>query len=440
MSINSSKLALFGNKPKYQFDHFPIDRVSLAKGGEEMLLECVQSGRWSMFTSEHIEKFENEFADYIGARHAILVNSCTTALMASLASIGVGNGCKVVVPAYTYIGTALPARMLGAKIEWVDIGQNTHGISPDSLREKLSEMKIDAILYPLLFGASDNFQEIIEISKSHSVPIVFDCAQFLGQQKVTKTMTEAGICCFSFGESKILRIGEGGAIATNSDELAERVRLFRHEGEAWLGERQSRVSLDVITPEDVLRNLASKSVGTNLRPSAMAAAIGRTQLSDIDAFLAATHHNAKVLRTELKNIASLNLPHDNNRIWWTFPILINDSEIDRDTLLAALLAEGIPVGVHFPRLLPDHPIFKSDEKTVELNFVNAKKFSEKHFVLPIYPRCNDRHMREIANCVRVVIESAEIRTKQAKENALTFLEKHTMTELSAGLYMFMNPS
>lgn len=434
MSI-TGKLALFGGTKKVPQNSIPIDRAAVTIEGLNAVSESLLTGKWSMFTSPEVPLFEGEFSQFVGSEHTVLVNSCTTAILASLHVLGISSGDLVGAPAYTYVGTCLPILELGAKPVWIDISSNSQNLDPNSLRIKLDEQNLSAVVLPLLFGDERNALECAELCLARGVPVVFDCAQFLGNKEITSKLSEMGLCCFSFGESKILRLGEGGAICTNSRGLSEALMRYRHEGESWLGKDDSRVSLSEVSPLDVLRSLASTHRGLNFRPLGYTAALGRVQIRDLDGVLKATQKNALLMKELLAPIKAISLPHDRS-VWWTFPFTINTPNLSRDVLMAALLAEGIPVGVHFPRLMPHHPIFEIKELG-EPDYPNANLFSLSHLVLPIYSRLGDADIHKMAEVILYVLSEPSLYDKESLLISLKFLEKSKLTELSSGLYMFL---
>ena len=428
-------LALLGARPRFTQDGIPPDRATISPAGMDAVVGALQSGRWSMFTSPEVPSFEAEFAAFVGAKHAVFVNSCTTAILAALNVLGITHGDLVGVPAYTYIGTCLPLLELGAKPVWIDISEDSQNLDAASLRGRLEQRQLSAVVIPLLFGDARGIQAIVDLCVAKGVPMVFDCAQFLGDQAITTKLSECGLCCFSFGESKILRLGEGGAVTTSSQDYAEAVRRYRHEGESWLSKGASRVSLSEVSPLDVMNSLASAHRGLNLRPLACTAALGRVQLQELDGFLDSTRKNAKTLKECLASAQGIALPTD-RLVWWTFPCIVDQGRTPRDVLLAALLAEGVPVGVHFPRLMPRHPVFNEGREDCG-SYPNALSFSSRHLVLPIYPALQGPEMMEIGNVVSDVLGSLELSDPNANAAAREFLAKSRLTELSSGLYMYL---
>lgn len=431
-----AELALLGAAPRVRKGSIPRDSANASEEGLEAIRRIIHSGAWSMFTSSEVSAFEEEFAAYVGATHAVLLNSCTTAIYAALVAMGVKRLDQVVVPAFTYIGTCMPLLEVGALPVWTDVGPTAPNLDPEAVDHALASRDVRAIIMPLLFGSSAAASGVAEAARTAGTPVIFDCAQFLGDRAVTSRLSEVGVCCFSFGESKMLRVGEGGAITTNAHDIAERVRRFRHEGEAWLRADLSRMELDSITPADVLASLASPDRGLNLRPTAYMAALARVQLNHLPSFLHATEANAGRIRNAIGDQPLLAGP-DDREIWWTYPCLVREP-LQRFCALAALLAEGVPVGVHFPRLVPSHPVFGEEPpSSLRRRFPNATRFADSHIVLPLYPAISPQNAQLLGTVVRAVIEDPALLSDAATTASANFLERRRLADLSSGLYMFL---
>jgi perosamine synthetase len=429
-------LALLGGERRVESGRIPPDGADISEASVKAVVRTLQSGHWSMFTSNEVQEFEDAFARYVGAEHAVLVNSCTTAILAALRANEVGPNDYVALPAFTYVGTGVPVYEVGARPAWVDVGKRAPNVDPSSLEAMVAKSEIAAAVVPLLFGCSDDVEDAAAICEASGTAMIFDCAQFLGDRAVTAKLATLGMCCFSFGESKILRIGEGGAVTTNSAHLAERVRRFRHEGEAWLRADLSRVDLSDISPSDVISALATTQNGLNLRPLAIAAALGRSQLTDLPDFLKATCTNAGVLGECLVGEELLTVPAERNT-WWSYPCVLREP-LERDVLLAALLSEGVPAGVHFPRLLPEHPLFARSCRKGRIEFPNASRFADRHIVLPIYPRIDPGTARLIGEVTREVLQEPRLLSAAARDASRELLQTARLAELNAGLYMFLS--
>lgn len=430
--------ALLGGQAISSFANFPRDRVAVSERCVEAGVRSLREGAWSMFTSPEVAEFEAEFAHFVGAKHAVLVNSCTTAILASLMALGIGPGDYVALPAYTYIGSCMPVLALGARPVLIDIDPTTASMDLAALREALRGYPIRAVIHVHLFGLCKNAVEVTELCRSHGAAYVADCAQFLGDRCATSFLVDSGPACFSFGESKLLRLGEGGAVATNSDELAERLRLARHEGELWTRLRSSRLVGALPTPDDILGGLASVQQGLNLRPLAIIAAIGRVMLEELPARLNKLATNAERLTRSLAKHSEVILPLPGPRTWWTFPLCINPVHVERDVVLAAMLAEGVPVGIHFPRLVADHPIAKDCGAVIPSPTLGAQRFADSHLVLPIYESLGSEHIDALSDALAKVLRNGErLRLPESKSRARRLLTTRSISELCDGLFIFL---
>jgi perosamine synthetase len=427
--------ALLGGPRTVPAGFFPRDRSTASPAAQEAVAVCLTSGAWSMFTSGEVAAFERELAAAVGAEHAILLNSCTTAIHACLLALGVGPKDRVAVPAYTYVGTCLPAAAVGAELVFVDIDPRTQSLAAADLERALDAGPVRAVIQAHLFGAAYGAGAVTRLCRERGIFYIADCAQFIGDREATAGLLVDGPCCFSFGESKTLRIGEGGAVATNSAELADRVRQARHEGEIWLRQGTSRLGGEPPAPRDVLQGLASVRIGLNYRPPALMAALARVQLRELPAALARTEANAQRLLAALAGLPGLTLPAPRN-LWWTFPVLV-ESPFERDVLLAALLAEGIPAGVHFPRLMNEHPTLCQAASNGGSAFPGAELFACGHLVLPVFPALGPEHMDCIAAGVRKVLAADADGRAAMAQPAADLLENARVAELCSGLFIYL---
>ncbi|WP_255176118.1 DegT/DnrJ/EryC1/StrS family aminotransferase [Bordetella genomosp. 5] len=433
-----STLALLGGDALACSRQFPRNRVKASEDCGNAAIRALQSGGWSMFTSDEVSAFETEFAQFVGAKHTVLVNSCTTAILASLMASGIGPGDHVAVPGYTYIGTCMPVLALGAHPVLIDIDPTTQSMDPRSLAQAFEQYSIRAVVQAHLFGLCSGAAEIVELCGRHNAVYIADNAQLLGERGITSTLAEYGATCFSFGESKLLRLGEGGAIATNSDALAERLRLARHEGEQWTRLNSSRLVGTQPTTNDLIEHLSSVQAGLNFRPFSVAAAIGRVMLRELPERLQKLSANAAVFNGLLGGHSCLKLPAEGVRTWWTYPLCVDPKHIERNVALAALLAEGIPVGVHFPRLISEHPTVKERARIGPSGLMGATQFSKTHLVLPIYPSLDTKDIETMCAAVsKVLVNGNDLKSELARARAEHLLKTRPISELCDGLFIFL---
>ncbi|TMP99915.1 MAG: DegT/DnrJ/EryC1/StrS family aminotransferase, partial [Thaumarchaeota archaeon] len=179
-------------------------------------------GKW-------VREFEEKLKRLLQVRHVLAVNSGTSALFTSLSALGVKEGDEVILPSFTFVSTANVIIALHAKPVFVDIKED-YNVDPAKIKKAVSR-KTKAIIPVHLYGYPADLDEIQEIARSHSAAVVEDAAESIGaayRGRQTGSTSEFG--CFSLYATKVITSGEGGAIATNDDELAERVRLIRNHG------------------------------------------------------------------------------------------------------------------------------------------------------------------------------------------------------------------
>jgi perosamine synthetase len=223
-----------------------------------------------------VAEFEKELADTIGTEHVIAVNSGTSALLATLHALGVGPGSFVPVAAYSWIATANVITLLGGDPVFIDIEEETHAMDPDRLDSSLHEIsdqgdidRVPCIVAVDPFGYVADMHRIEAIADQYGIPVVEDAACALGAKLNGRTAGSFGIAgCFSFHPRKIITTGEGGAVATDDDRLAEFIRAFRHHGQSVRGIERS-----------------FGLPGNNLRMTDFQAALGRSQLQRLDVLL-----------------------------------------------------------------------------------------------------------------------------------------------------------
>lgn len=206
----------------------PIARTSLSESDIASVLEPLKSG-W-LVQGPKVRAFEEEWALFTGAKNAVAVTSCTSALHLSLAALGFGPEDEAIVPAFTWISTANVVEQLGGKVIFCDIDLDTFNIDTSQIEEKITQ-KTKVILPVHLFGLSADMRPIIELARRHNLSIVEDAACGFGSfYKNAHVGTLGDTGCFSFHPRKAITTGEGGMVTTDSSVLAEKLRRLRDHG------------------------------------------------------------------------------------------------------------------------------------------------------------------------------------------------------------------
>jgi len=288
---------------------------------------------------EHVKSFQNELAAYLDVKHVIACANGTDALQISMMALGLKPGDEIITPSFTYIATTEVIGLLGLKPVFVDCDPENFNISVDEV-EKAITKKTKAIVPVHLFGQSSDMKFIMSLAKKYNLFVIEDNAQaigsnYLGFNQPQKTGTIGNIGCTSFFPSKNLGcFGDGGAMMTNDDELAKKLRMIANHGQS------KRYYHDI--------------VGCNSRLDNIQAAVLRIKLKELDQYILNRQKAANYYDQNLKDLDQLTLPFrnlDSNHVFHQYTLKLDDS-IVRDELIQYLADKNIPAMVYYP--VPAH--------------------------------------------------------------------------------------
>ena len=342
-----------------------------------------------------VRAFESAFANYVGTKFAVAVNSCTAALHLSMRALNIGTGDEVIVPDLTFAATANAPIFCGAKPVLADIDEDTFNLSPKQALKKITS-KTKAIIPVHYGGQSCDMKELLEIAQDYHINVVEDCAHSLGADfQGKKTGNFGAMGCFSFYPTKIITTLEGGMITTNDEKLDKRLRLLREHGmsrNAFQRENCATWYYDVV------------DLGYNYRLTDPQAALGASQLKRVDEGIERRIRIAGYYDNAL-NKANLGIvvPHRamlRSHIFHLYTIKIPKSQggLIRNELFKCLTSAGIQSSVHYTplHLMTFYKQFL-DQKTD--SFPVAEKIHDQILSLPLYPTLSKRNATMIANRV-----------------------------------------
>jgi dTDP-4-amino-4,6-dideoxygalactose transaminase len=332
-------------------------------------------GASAFILGQEVERFEAEFAGYCGTRYCVGVNSGTAALTIMLQAAGIGPGDEVIVPAHTFIATALAVVHAGATPVCCDVDAGTGLIDPGAAATAVGS-RTAAILPVHLYGQPCAMVALRALAERHGLALFEDAAQAHGadyQGARAGSLGKAG--AFSFYPSKNLgALGDGGAICTDDEELAEQARWLRDLG------RDARGT----------HHLA----GYNERLDGLQAALLRVKLPHLDGWNASRRELAARYRELLPAGAELLGEVDGATcIYHLFPIRVDN----RDGLATQLSEEGIATGVHYRRSLPDQPALRG---LIECDAPQARDWASRELSLPLFPELNGDQLERVAAVVQ----------------------------------------
>lgn len=352
--------------------------LTLEKQIDQAIKNILRSS--SFIKGEALEKFEHEFAKFIGTKHAVGVASGTDALHLSLLALGIGPGDEVVLPVYTFIATAYAVLYVGAKPVFIDIDPLTYNIDVSKIEEKITK-KTKAIIPVHLYGQPAEMDKILSIAKKHRLFVLEDAAQAHGAfYKKRSVGTFGKLAAFSFYPGKNLgAYGDGGAITTNSIKLATSLKELREYG----------------SKSKYIFNL----LGYNSRLDSLQAAILAVKLQYLNEWNkkrqgAADYYTKKIYQ----EIPFIKTPTIAKGVTSVFHLYVIQTP-KRDKLLKYLLSLGIQVGIHYP--IPLH--LQKSLKSLgykKRDFPIAEKLSSRILSLPIFPELTFKQQEYIVESIK----------------------------------------
>jgi dTDP-4-amino-4,6-dideoxygalactose transaminase len=264
---------------------------------------------------KRVQEFEFLLRRYLSIKHVIAVNSGTSALLAALLALGLKEGDEVLLPSFTFVASANSVVAAGGTPVFVDINKADYTVNVKDLARKITK-KTRAIMPVHLYGHPADLDEIGELAYSNSLEIVEDACQSLGSEyRKRQTGTFGSMGCFSMYASKVLTSGEGGAITTDDDLLADRLRMIRNHG--------------------MVEGYDTRVFGLNLRLPEICAAIAKGQMKKLDEMLEKRRNNAKLLtdllsHSEVDGFTTPVEPDDGHKKfnWYLYTVAIGSRQTE----------------------------------------------------------------------------------------------------------------
>lgn len=363
----------------------------------------VLRSRW-ITTGAQASAFEAEFAEAVGAPHAVALNSCTAALHLSLEAFGVGPGDLVYVPAYTFAASAEVVRYLGAVPVLVDVDPETLCIDVRALRSLVEDAvtrgdRPAAVIPVHISGVACEMTEIWDLARKYDLAVVEDAAHAFPstyQDRPVGWVPEdvRSTVCYSFYATKTLTTGEGGMAVTRDEKVADRIRMMSLHGlsrQAWDRYSGGTWRYDILAP------------GYKYNLTDMAAALGRVQLRRSDEMRA---KRADIARRYSQAFADLpvqvpTVPEDRTSAWHLYLLrLTEEHQIkDRDLVIERLRGAGIGISVHFIPLHL-HTYYRETFDVTERDFPIATREFERVFSLPLWSAMSNEDIDRVITVVR----------------------------------------
>jgi perosamine synthetase len=431
----SNTLAILGGTPVSR-ESLPEELPCIGREEEEALGEVVKSRMISVFTSPKILEFEQKFADLVGVPYAVTVNSGTAAIHSALIAIGCKEGDEVIVPVYTYVASAIPMMIERSRVIFADIDPDTMNIDPESVKSLITR-KTKAVMPVHLFGNPADLHTLGEICHDTGSILVEDAAQAVGASFAGNHVGSQNIGCFSFGETKMITCGEGGMVTCTSKELYNRLVAIRQEGETIGKYATTDPTMSSLTAEDVIHGIDYHIMGYNYRMTAFQAAVGSCQIDKLPDIVRMRRDNAHYLMSRLGSFSELRFQsvHPKAQPVYNRLVLRVDPSIDRDAFLGALMAEGVPAGVWYPRLLTEGVLMSQTfPDQAKKKFPGASALCASELVLPVYPGLTQCHLDLIVEAVEKVCVAFS-GDPVIQRNVRNAMKKRNLARFFSSVYM-----
>lgn len=346
----------------------PLSKVYFDNKEPSVLKEVLNSG-WLTHGPKNKE-FEEMFAQYIGVKHAITVNSCASALFIAVKALEITG--EVILPSFTFAASANAIVTAGAKPIFAEIDYQTGNIDPEDIKRKITK-RTQAIMPVHFAGQSCQMDKIMEIAKKYKLYVIEDSAEAIGAEFKGKKTGSFAIGCFSFFPTKNMTTGEGGMITTNNQKLDKKIRTLIGHGIS------KSTSQRIKTNKPWFR--AATLAGYNFRMSNLLAGLGVEQLKKLDKMNQMRRKNATYLNQKLKDIVEVPFEMKNAKhVYQMYTIKVNK---DRDKLVRKLKEKNIEASVHFDPPVHLHPYYKKNYPSGKMPV--TEKLSKTIITLPMYP-------------------------------------------------------
>lgn len=330
------------------------------------------------------KRFEQEFAEKIGVKHASATTSCTAALQLAVASLGIGGGEEVIIPSFTFPASANAVAREGAKPVFCDIDLGSYNIDASKVEELITE-RTTAVMPVHLFGQSVDMDPLMALAEKHGLRVIEDAACAVGTLYKEKHVGGFGdFGCFSFHPRKVLTTGEGGMITTNDDSLSEIASSLKDHGKTF---REGKMLFG--------------RRGFNYRLSDVLAAIGLTQLNKLDSTIKRRQELAGRYTELLEDVEDVVPPAQTpygNHTFQSYVLLIEKKGV-RDKIIALLKEKGIEtqIGTYAVHLQPAY----SNEKTF---LPNSEHAFQNTLTLPLYTQMTETEQETVVTELKNALE------------------------------------
>lgn len=351
----------------------PIVRPMIGDDEKRAVLAVLESGHLAQ--GEVVAQFERAFAEVAGTRHCVATSSGTTALHLALLARGIGAGDEVVTSPFSFIASANSILYCGGRPVFADIEPATFNLDPIAVEAAITP-RTRALMPVHLFGQSCDMDALGEIARRHELLLVEDACQAHGATWRGRPVGSFGVGCFSFYPTKNLTTAEGGAITTDDDDLADRLRMMRNHG--------------------MRRRYHHEIVGYNFRMTDLQAAIGLAQMPHLARWTEGRRAIAAYYDARLAGVVTPAVRAEAAHVYHQYTIRVRG---DRDAVVARLAEAGIGTGIYYP--IPLH----QQECYADMGFgrfLEAERAAREVLSLPVRPDLTEAERAAVVEAVNAL--------------------------------------
>ena len=378
---------------------------------KESALQCLSRSDSSIFVGNTISSFENKLAKYLKSKYSLALPNCTLSIYATLQTLGIQPDDEVIVPNLTHASSIYPILMSGAKLKVCEFLPNSYNYDIESIK-KIITPKTKFFLACYLYGMPLNIQEIKDLCEEHGIILIEDVALAFGTKingKYAGTFGKVG--CYSFNDTKMLRIGEGGAIVTDDKDIFEQIEHFRHIGEVFNSTKKSSASSNTTYRDLLFNGLSNSGRGLNLRPSPITFSTGLKRLEVIDEYLFKRREKLKIYYKNLSNITGVHFisNFNNSNIEQYGPIalwiVLDNRFYDRNKIILGAMNMGIPIGSFNYNTIIKNDYFRNFILNKNDNFNNSQYIRDNSIFLPLYESLSLEDVEKISFAFKYVLDN-----------------------------------
>jgi perosamine synthetase len=366
----------------------PIAKPYLTAEEAQAAYDTILSG-W-ITQGPRVAEFEEKFAAYTGARYAVAVSNCTTALHLAMIVAGIGPDDEVICPSMSYVATANSIKYVGAKPVFAEINPDTYNLDIDDVAQKITA-KTKAILLVHQIGMPGDIDAFKNLADKHNLKLIEDAACAAGSSyKGKKIGSHSELVCFSLHPRKVISTGDGGFITTNREDYYQRMKLLRQHGMS-VNDRVRHESSKIIFEDHV-------EVGYNYRMTDIQAAVGIKQLEKLDWIVSERRKIAFAYHDAFKNIDCIKLPVEEEGYfsnYQSYSIYLKDNcRLERNELMQKMLDAGISTR---RGIMTSHRETAYRNEYAGLVLPVSEKACDRSIILPLYIPMKEEDILTVIN-------------------------------------------